>query len=194
MDFTPMEMPQGTGFKDAVLSAAEARKVQIISQAQRQSAQQLDAAQQQCEAADYTAIMARYDRDLQRRQSAEMQAARKALLARRAQLVEELFARVARQLAAFTKTKDYTAWLMARLKAHEAGLGRDGVMVWLRKADEEHKAVAEKALPGCKVCWDDSIVLGGARVGNAQVMYDETLDTALEEEKQRFYTTSGLRV
>jgi vacuolar-type H+-ATPase subunit E/Vma4 len=197
MDFKPMELHPGAGFKDAVLSAAEARKVQMISTAQQESTRQLNEARRHCEEADPAQVNARYAGETRRRQSASTQAARKDLLARRAQLVDEMFGEIERRLSDFAQSEAYPAWLAARLAGYAAVLSKGDagdIVVWLRKADAPHQTAAEKALPGCRVALNESIALGGAKIQAARRLYDETLDAALRREREQFYENSGLLV
>ncbi|NLW78118.1 MAG: hypothetical protein GXY32_01730 [Ruminococcaceae bacterium] len=194
MDFNQVELQRETLFKDAVLNAAEDKAMEIIADAQKASAQMLEDAKHAGDAAGHEQMTANLQQNAEREHSAAMQSIKRELLQTRRQLVDELFAEVEQRLADFVAGKTYGAWLASSLKKH-AGLdaGKDGIVVYLRPQDAGDPAVLE-ALPGCRVEADASIRLGGARVSNGRVLFDDTIDAALEAEKTNFYQTSKLTV
>lgn len=193
MDFNQIEMRRETIFKDAVLSAAEARSVEIISGAQQQAAKQLAEAQAACKLADHDAIAATLAMDTEREHSAAMQAARQDLLRHRVELVDGLFGEVEQRLATFAQGKDYEGWLVKKIKNEAKNAQKsDEYVVFVREDDIKHKDKLAKALPGARVEVDDTIRLGGAKLKAGRVMYDLTMDAMLEDERERFTQTSGL--
>lgn len=194
MDYNQLELNRETLFKDAVLNAADSKSMDIIAEAQRKSNEVLAKAKLLCEEADHELISSALKRDGDREHSAALAEARRGLLARRQELVEELFGEVEARLADFAKSKDYPAWLAGKAKKAAEGLKGDALTVHIRPADEGQAAALEKALPGCTLAPDASIVLGGVKVTDGKVQYDETLDEALRAEKERFYANSRLFV
>lgn len=178
-------------FKDAVLSAAEAKKVAIIAEAQRQSDILLKQAAQACQLADHDLITRGHTQNAQREHAGMVQAARAELLQLREEMVEDLFARVEARLEAFRGSAAYAGWLRARLEKH-AGAGAH--TVYIGPGDEPQKEMIAQVMPGCHVEITRGIRLGGAKVSDGRVLYDETLDGALQEEKELFYQNSGLTV
>lgn len=191
MDINQNELRQVTLFKDSVLSAADARRMEIITQAQQDSDKTLADAQAQCQLADHDAVTQRMALDTERQTSAATQAARQQLLAAREALVEDMFRQVESRLLDFTGGEKYGDWLAEKLAAHPFEKGA-AVTVSLRGADMAHAPRLEKALPGSTVRQDDSIRLGGLTATDGRLLYDDTLDTLLAAEKEDFYLHSGL--
>lgn len=188
-----VEARRETIFKDAVLSAAETQRMEIIGDAQRQSNETLQAARAACGQADEKLLLAAMDQAAEKEHSAAVQAARRQLLQHRAQLVDGLFEEVEERLAAFAKSKKYPGWLAARLKARAPALEKGAQpVICLRKEDEKHGAALKKALPKARLQQDAGIRLGGLKVSDGKRLYDETLDAALAEEMERFYKESKL--
>lgn len=195
MDYNQIELQRETQFKDAVLNAAEDKAMQIIADAQQSSARLLEDAKKACEAAGHEQMTAHLQQEAEREHSATMQNARRELLNTRRELVDDLFAEVAQRLADFTTSKPYGPWLATSIQKRAALLPEgSAVTVYLRPQDAQSEAV-QKALPaGCQVQADSAIRLGGAKVAGGKVLYDDTIDAALEAEKTNFYQTSKLTV
>lgn len=132
--------------------------------------------------------------------SARRAALRKELYLRRSELTEGVFAKVRETLEAFAASGDYAAFLCR--KATEAGKLRRGgeVLLLVRPADLKWQKELENACgQPCRVEEDESILLGGLRFWvkspegkSADMQGDETLDAALEEQRQWFYESTGL--
>lgn len=190
-DFNQLELKRETLFKDAVLNAAEMQGMEIIAQAQRESVKTLQEAQAACQQVDRGSVQATLERDSRRQESAVMQQARQGLLRHRSQLVDALFAQVEEKLAAFVDGKDYAAWLEKKLGQRTKGAADGaGLTVWLRPADMKLEKVVKKVLPGAQVQADADIRIGGVRVSDGYILYDDTLDDALRAEQEAF-TKSG---
>lgn len=192
---TEAELRQITLFKDSVLSAADAKRVEIIADAQRESDEALAAARKMCELADHDVIENRLAMDTQRQISAATQVARRELLAVRQTLVESLFAEVEAQLLAFATTPAYGSWLAKKLAAHRGAFAEGAPLtVYVRPADMTHAKALQQALPACAVQPDETILLGGLKAADGQVQFDDTMDLALATEKEAFYSQSGLNL
>lgn len=195
MDIKHLELKRETIFKDSVLSQAEAHSMEIIADAGRQRAKALEDAYASCEAADPELIAARLSREAERRFAAISGEAHRDLLAWREGLVGELFAEVEKRLAAFAATDDYAAWLLAQIEKHRdfAGDG-SGITLQLREDDKGQADRLQRALPRASVEYAIDIRLGGVRISNGKILYDETLDAAMEDQKQAFYESGELRL
>ena len=193
MDINQNELRQVTLFKDSVLSAADARRMEIISEAQQNSEKVLADAKAMCRLADHDAVTHRISMSTERQASAATQAARQKLLATREKLVEDMFNQVEQRLSAFTQQAEYGDWLAKKLAAHPFAEGA-AVTICLRKADMGYAPALTKSLPGSTVREDASIRLGGLTATDGRVLYDDTLDLALNAEKEDFYLTSGLNL
>ena len=190
-DLDQIELRRETLFKDAVLNAAEMQGMEIIAQAQRESVKTLQAAQAACQQADHESVQTGLERDARRQESALMQDTRRDLLRHRTQLVDRLFAQVEEKLAAFANGKDYAAWLEKKVRQRTEGAADGaGLTVWLRPADMKLEKAVRKVLPGAQVQADADIRIGGVRVSDGYILYDDTLDDALQTEREAF-TKSG---
>lgn len=194
MDYNQVELRRETLFKDAVLSAAETRSMEIISEAQQKSAQEIAAAKRACKEADHDVIAQGLARDAEREHSALLQQARRELLQHRTQLVDELFAQLRQRLASFAAGDGYAAWLQAKVEKHKADIAGVPVVIHLRPADMRHADELQQALPGSTVQPSGAILLGGLTITAGKLLYNETLDAALEAEKEQFYKNSSLRI
>lgn len=196
MDIKPLELKRETMFKDAVLSQAEAHSMEVIAEAGHARAKALEDAYASCEAADPVLIGKQLAREGDRSVAAISGEAHRDLLAWREGLVADLFGEVEKRLVAFTTGNDYAPWLAGRLAKHKDFTGPDGagITLTLREEDESFAAALQNALPGASVKTVTDIRLGGVRIANGKVLWDETLDTALEEQKQAFYESGELRL
>lgn len=203
-EFNQIELRRETLFKDAVLSEAEAKSMEIVAEANKTRTRELEQAQLACGTANHDVIQRRLARDNDREYSGLAQQARRDLLAFRAKLVDRVFSEVEARLVAFREGPEYDGWLTARLLECSFVPGAQVLVchtddpsksvVQLRRADSAHEDTIKKALPGCTVEYTDDILLGGLRVQRGSFLFDKTLDSALETEKQRFYENSGLTV
>lgn len=195
MDFEGLELKRETIFKDAVLSQAEARGMEIVANAGKKRAEALEAAYAQCDLADPAVIRKEITIDNERQYASIASEAHKEMLAYREELVAGLFDAVAQKLEAFTREDKYEDWLKARLEKHKDFTGTgEGITLFLREADMRLAEGLKKALPGCEVKAAKEIRLGGLKISNGKVLYNETLDDAMTEQKERFYASGELRL
>lgn len=129
---------------------------------------------------------------MRRTVAAEKQENRKKLLVYRRQLVNGLFAEEQENLEAYTKTPQYEGYLVRKAAKH-ANAG-EGCIVRVRPADMIYAAALQKALPGCTVQPDAGIRVGGLKVVAGRVLYDETLDDAMREQRAQFLVRCKLCV
>lgn len=121
---------------------------------------------------------------------------RRRLYERRAQLTGEVFLKAEESLAEFVSGPEYPEFL--RQKAEKAGnlrKGGEAVLLQVRPADLQ---LSGELLQACgmpaRVEADETIRLGGLRFALEQTGWkaDETLDAALEAQRQWFYENAGL--
>nr|WP_277602938.1 V-type ATP synthase subunit E family protein [Dysosmobacter acutus] len=121
---------------------------------------------------------------------------RRQLYERRSQLTDELFSQARERLSAFAAGPDYAAYLRRKAGA-AAGLRRSGEEVVLQVRAEDlryEKELIQACGAPCRVEAAGAIALGGLLVslpGSGRAA-DETLDSALEAQRQWFYETSEL--
>ncbi|HIZ20603.1 MAG TPA: V-type ATP synthase subunit E [Firmicutes bacterium] len=124
-------------------------------------------------------------------------AARKELLARRRQIMDEVFSRAEEEILAFTQTPAYDTLLAGLLREAAAALPAEGTVYSISKRDEA-KIPALSALcpPSSRIETSEDIRLGGVRGENAEsgLIADNTLDSRLILQREEFVRTSGLTV
>ena len=121
---------------------------------------------------------------------------RKELFSIREKYMSNVFTQAADRLKAFTESADYGSFLQA--KAAEAARQGDfsGGTLYLRKEDLSYADSLTKAFPGCTAAASDEIRLGGliAVSADGRTRLDLSLDTALEDQKQWFFSNSRLDI
>ena len=118
------------------------------------------------------------------------------LMAKRQELSDRIFTSVKEKLQEFVNSETYVAFM--EKKANVFGTyGYEGVTLYVRKEDMQYASNLQNAFGNaCNVQVDDEIVLGGIRLEcptNGR-MIDETFDTVIDEQREWFYTNSGLFV
>lgn len=126
--------------------------------------------------------------------SARMMENRRALLARREEIVEAVLEKAAEKIAAFTAAPAYREFLTTSAKKAAAALGKGRPTVCLRPADMVYKADVEAAVGPCGFVEDPTIVLGGLRMTSedGRLSADDTLDTRLQAQREWFQQHAGL--
>lgn len=126
--------------------------------------------------------------------SSRMMENRRALLARREEILEEVLGKAGERLAAFTGTADYAAFLTASAKKALAVLRTEKPTVYLRPADMSRQAEIAAAIGPCRFEEDAGIRLGGLRMTDeaGKIAVDDTLDTRLAAQRTWFQQNSGL--
>lgn len=118
------------------------------------------------------------------------------LMKKRKELSESVFTQVKQQLESFVASDAYVDFLCDKVKRF-AEYGYEDVILYLSKHDMMLKDQLQNAYgKACEIMQDEEIVLGGVRLEclkNGRIV-DETFDTVLEEQKDWFYTNSGLFV
>lgn len=138
----------------------------------------------------------RIEHEAGQRVSARRSELRRQLYARRSQLTDDLFAQARARLGDFVSGPDYPDYL--RKKAGKAsGLRRGGEEVVLQVRPEDlryEKDLIQACGAPCRVEAAEAIALGGLLVSLPESgrAADETLDAALEAQRQWFYETSEL--
>lgn len=126
--------------------------------------------------------------------SSKMMENRRALLARREEILEEVLQKAGERLAAFTGTADYAAFLTASAKKALTVLRTEKPTVYLRPADMSRQAEITAAIGPCRFEEDANIRLGGLRMTDeaGKIAVDDTLDTRLAAQRTWFQQNSGL--
>ena len=117
---------------------------------------------------------------------------KKAVLAHRNQLIEQLFGEIRQKLADFTGSPAYTDYLKKSVEKAASEVGSDGAVIYAKAAD----VPSVKQLTTLPVEQDSSIELGGICAGNAAsgLFADYTLDSRLAQQQEQFSDKSELRL
>ena len=116
----------------------------------------------------------------------------KKLVEKRDEYVANIFSEAKDKLVAFANSKDYQAYLVKHMEEIGKLYPMSDSTLELREADMKYKAYGT----ALEVEVSDKITIGGFIVKNkaTNVVVDESLDFALENQKDWFYKTSGLMI
>ncbi len=194
-DLNQLEIRSESLFKDAVLSLAEAKSMEIIAEAGRKRAEELETAYKLAEASDYETVKAKYSLESNKEFMAVSGQVRHELLQYRDELVHGFFEDVREKLYAFVESAAYPAYLAGLLQAHTAMASGGGPLtVWLRGADLPLAETLKSVCPTASFEADAGIRLGGLKVGDGKRLFDETMDEKLRGEMERFTLSGHMRV
>ena len=121
----------------------------------------------------------------------------KKLVEKREEDVANIFGEAKEKLVEFVDSKDYKAYLIKHIEKIGKLYQMENSILKLRKEDLKYKDKLIKAygMP-IEVEVSDKILIGGFIIENkaTNVVVDESLDFALENQKDWFYKTSGLMI
>lgn len=121
----------------------------------------------------------------------------KRLVEKRDEYVANIFSEAKDKLVAFVNSKDYQAYLIKHMEEIGKQYQMDNSTLLLRKDDLKFKDELIKAYGiALDVEVNDKIEIGGFIIENkaTSVVVDESLDSALLNQKDWFYKTSGLMI
>lgn len=122
---------------------------------------------------------------------------RNALFEKRNQLIESVYDAASAKLAEFTKSNDYSEYLMRCADEVLRVIGEtDGHKLLIKESDKKFADMLTKALGGnCTVEYSDEIKIGGfiLECPSLKIIVDETLDEKLNETREWFMSNSGLK-
>lgn len=115
------------------------------------------------------------------------------LVARRSEIANEVFSSAIEKIKAFVSGEKYHDFIIGSVSAIKSAIGEDAVII-LRPDDKRFENEIKAA--GNDVKFDELIKLGGCKGENLRTAMtaDDTLDSRLETEKQKFYSYSGLSI
>lgn len=141
--------------------------------------------------------IARIRADANREISQKGEESRRTLSNLRTSLCEQVFSRARAQIEAYTKTDAYREFLLrSAQKIGEMFRGGE-VTLFISQADSDKAdAICKSFGEACTVTVSSDILLGGIRAADrkSHQLADNTLDTALAEQKAWFLENSGLSV
>lgn len=121
----------------------------------------------------------------------------KKLVEKRDEYVTTIFSKAKDKLVEFVNSQDYKAYLIKHIKEIGKLYQMENSTLKLRKEDMKYKDELIKAYGiSLDVEVSDKIMIGGFIIENkaTNVVVDESLDFALENQKDWFYKTSGLMI
>ena len=192
-------------FTLAINEYAQEQHDRIMREVEAQNAIELEKAEKEFREESYKTIQRRTGevRSMISRELAEKESAgKKALLARRNAIEQEVFERAAAKLEEFTKTDAYKTYLRrAAIEAKKTFIkcGEEhmaSTVIYIRDRDKKCSPLIKTAFGDCTVKVDPNIVLGGLRAENAEIgrVLDVTLDVNLEQQHEWFAEHSGLTI
>ena len=192
-------------FMLAINEYAQEQHDKIMREVEAQNAIELEKAEKEFREESYKTIQRRTGevRSMISRELAEKESAgKKALLARRNAIEQEVFERAAAKLEEFTKTDAYKTYLRrAAIEAKKTFIkcGEEhmaSTVIYIRDRDKKCSPLIKTAFGDCTVKVDPTIVLGGLRAENAEIgrVLDVTLDVNLEQQHEWFAEHSGLTI
>ncbi len=129
--------------------------------------------------------------------AANLEQRTKKLVEKRDELVKNIFEQAKNKLIAFVESDEYKDYLINHIQKIGQEYQMTGCILNLRKEDMKYQKELVKAYGfDIEVKDNDQIHLGGFIIENpvTHVVCDETLETALENQKDWFYKTSGLMI
>ena len=192
-------------FMLAINEYAQEQHDRIMREVEAQNAIELEKAEKEFREESYKTIQRRTGevRSMISRELAEKESTgKKALLARRNAIENEVFERAAAKLEEFTKTDAYKTYLRrAAIEAKKTFIkcGEEhmaSTVIYIRDRDKKCSPLIKTAFGDCTVKVDPNIVLGGLRAENAEIgrVLDVTLDVNLEQQHEWFAEHSGLTI
>lgn len=184
-------------FVQAITAYAEEQRQKIHQEVEDFKAERLRQAEQEVLSHAYQLIQkerAELRNQMSREMSRRDMEARKALLSRRKEMTETVFAQARERLLAYTATPAYAEWLRESMTALAAQMPAEGTVYELCARDA---AQMEALCPaGSSLKTAEDIQLGGIRAVNAVagLLADDTLDTRLDTQREWFTGESGLTI
>lgn len=129
--------------------------------------------------------------------AANLEQRTKKLVEKRDELVKNIFEQAKNKLIAFVESDEYKDYLINHIQKIGQEYQMTGCILNLRKEDMKYQKELVKAYGfDIEVKDNNQIHLGGFIIENpvTHVVCDETLETALENQKDWFYKTSGLMI
>lgn len=115
------------------------------------------------------------------------------IVAKRTEITDKVFEKATKEITEFTKSGEYGDFLEKSAKSIISAIGDDAV-IYIKEDDEKYSS---RLKAFCKdVRTDKSIIIGGCKGENActSMSADDTLDSRIEEQREEFYSYSGLSI
>lgn len=129
--------------------------------------------------------------------SANLELNMKTLVEKRDNYVASIFAEARQKLIDFVDSDEYEKYLLSNFEDKAKSLVLDDSTIYVRKEDLKYEKQLKKAYgKDVVVAVSDDIEIGGFILENkaTNLVLDESLDFALDNQKDWFVTTSGLMI
>lgn len=115
------------------------------------------------------------------------------IVSKRKEITDKVFSKAEKEIAEFTGKAEYAEFLKKSAASIKDTIGEDAV-IFIRPEDEKYKDALLSVCGGVE--FDKSIKLGGCKGESKKnsLKADDTLDSRFEQQKQEFYSYSGLSV
>lgn len=115
------------------------------------------------------------------------------IVSKRKETANKVFDKALEEIKKFTAGSDYAEFLKKSVQSIKEAIGDDAV-IFIRPEDEKFKDALMSICDGVE--FDKSIKLGGCKGASKKnsMRADDTLDSRFEQQKQEFYSYSGLSV
>ena len=187
-------------FLQAMRSHAEEQSRRIHEEVETYKKERLSAAERQVFEETHRRLAAERQeltRKLRSEFSERDRAGREELLRRREEMADEVISAVREQLCAFCGTPAYGDYLHRSVQRLAAALPAEGTVYELGETDAPWAETVRGWLPeGSSLRTVPDIAIGGLRAVSltAHRLCDDTLDAALQEERERFYGQTELSI
>ena len=187
-------------FVQAITAYAEEQREKILQEIEVFKAERLQKAEQEVLNDAYRLIQnetASIRSEGVREMSRRDLAARKEVLTRRRQIMDEVFERAEKRLLEFTNTLKYPPYLLDLLKTMVNLMPKDETVYMISEKDKQYIKDFSSIIPDkSRIEATDEIKIGGIRAVNNQngQIIDNTLYSKLEAQKDWFTISSGLTV
>lgn len=186
-------------FMDAIHLEAEKRQKKINEETEAFKKAELSKIKKQARAEVDEVIRARTEEisvEYGKAISAHKQENKKRLLLRRNEIVDDIFSEVEDRILVFAATAGYQKWIERNIDSVRDRLDGAVTVTVLMKKGDKAEGVCRKLIPQAKIEYDRSIGLGGIIIvlEDKRKRLDFTFDRMIEEEKERFRETDGLKI
>ncbi len=194
-DYESIVTSEGGGFEAAVIAASMEQAQQIIENAKAEGKKQYEEVLANDKADVVAAHKTELEAMLRRKVAGSRQDNMKKLLVYRKQLVNGLFAQCEEQLLAFTKEKkkEYAAFVLNSVKPYLTKIDKNSVL-YIKQGDEDLATEYKTIMRGIETQVDKTIKIGGVKLKCNRVLFDETIDRRLVEEREEFLQRCNLHI
>jgi V/A-type H+-transporting ATPase subunit E len=185
-------------FISAVLNDAQERRKKILDELASMREAELQKAEKEILVEAYKYMheeLARISKDSSFKMSKVTLEYKRDLLKLRSEIINGVIEAVSEKLEKFSNSDEYISFLTSTAEKTSALLNSKPAFLMIRKEDFKYENELLKSFAaGSSAVIDENIALGGFRVKcpEAGIFIDETLDSKLTEQKNKFEENSGL--